>query len=209
MDFISARLNMVESQVRTNDVTDIDLVDAMRNIHRERFCPPGREHLAYAETEIEYAPGRYLLNPRDLGKLVFSTKPRAGERALAIAAPYAAAVLGRMGLTVTALEPAEDDVRVRAALGSEPVTLVGGDLRQPPAGPYDVIVAESAVAETPAAWVEQLARDGRLAVIERRGALGKAQLYVRAGEGAVGRRSTFDATPPYLEGFQPVETFQF
>ena len=209
MDFISARLNMVESQVRTNDVTDVDLVDAMRAIPRERFCPPGREHLAYAETEIEYAPGRWLLNPRDLGKLVFSVRPRPGERALAIAAPYAAAVLGRMGLEVTALEPAEDDARVRAMLVGEPVAVVGGRLPEPPPGAWDVIVAEGAVAAVPPAWIERLGPDGRLAAVERRGALGKAQLYVRAGEGSVARRSTFDATPPFIEGFQPAPTFQF
>jgi protein-L-isoaspartate(D-aspartate) O-methyltransferase len=208
MDFISARLNMVESQVRTNDVTDVELADAMRSIRRELFCPPGREHLAYAETEIEYAPGRWLLNPRDLGKLVFSTRPQSGERALAVVAPYAAAVLARMGLKVTALEPAESDARAREALGGESVEVVGGDLRHPPAGPYDVIVAEGAVHRTPDGWIEQLAPGGRLAVIERQGALGKAQLYVRAGE-AVARRSSFDATPPFVSGFEPVETFQF
>jgi protein-L-isoaspartate(D-aspartate) O-methyltransferase len=209
MDFVSARLNMVESQVRTNDVTDVDIVDAMRSFPRERFCPPGREHLAYAEAEIEYAPGHHLLNPRDLGKLLFSARPQAGQRALAIGAPYAAALMGRMGVNVTALESAEHDTRVRMALDGERVTVIGGDLKQPPEGPFDLIIAEGAVTKTPDSWIAALAPGGRLAVIERTGPLGKAQLYLKSQDGNVGRRMTFDATPPYVAGFEPEAGFVF
>ena len=209
MDFVSARLNMVESQVRTNDVTDVDLADAMRVIRRERFCPPGKTHLAYAEAPIEYAPGRWLLEPRDVAKLVFSARPRSGERALTIAGPYAAAVLARTGLSVTALEPADSDAGVRAMLDGEAVTVLGGDLAAPPAGPFDVIVVEGAVARLPEAWLAPLAPGGRLAVIERSGPLGRAQLYARGRDGGVARRTTFDATPPFIAGYEPERAFAF
>jgi len=53
-DFAAARLNMVESQVRTQDVTDVRIHDAMRDIPRERFVPAGRQHLAYTDIEVEY-----------------------------------------------------------------------------------------------------------------------------------------------------------
>ena len=95
-DLAAARENMVESQVRTQDV--------MRDLPRERFVPAGKSYLAYADIEVEYAPGRWLLKPRDVGKLLQALKPRPGERALAIAAPYAAAVLELMGVEVSAVE---------------------------------------------------------------------------------------------------------
>lgn len=209
MDFVSARLNMVESQVRTSDVTDVDLADAMRAIHRERFCPPGKAHLAYADLPVEYQPGRWLLSPRDVAKLVFSARPRAGERALAIAGPYAAAILARAGLRVTALEPADSDAAVRAMLEGEPVTVVGGDLSRPPVGPFDLIVAEGAVAELPDAWLTPLAPGGRLAVVERGAHLGRAQLYTKGEDGGVARRTTFDAMAPYTAGFEPAPAFAF
>ena len=208
MDFTSARLNMVESQVRTQDVTDLDLVDAMRAIKRERFCPADKAHLAYAEKSVEYAPGRFLLAPRDLAKLVFSARPRAGERALAIAAPYAAAVLTRMGLHVSALEPADGDTAVRMMLQDEGVEVVGGDLASP-SGAHDVIVSEGAVARAPEAWMTALTPGGRLAVIERSAQLGKAQLYTKDADGRLARRNTFDAIAPYLAGFEPAPAFQF
>jgi len=60
-DTFAARLNMVESQVRTADVTDLRIQDAMRRIPREAFLPAARAYQAYADVEPEYAPGRRLL----------------------------------------------------------------------------------------------------------------------------------------------------
>jgi len=78
MDVTSARQNMVDSQVRTNDVTDLELQDAMRAIPRERFAAPARAALAYAETEVEYAQGRWLMRPRDVAKLLQALRPLKG-----------------------------------------------------------------------------------------------------------------------------------
>ena len=186
-DYAAARLNMVESQVRPADVTDVRIHDAMRTLRREDFLPPGKAHLAYADIEVEYAPGRALLKPRDVAKLLQAVRPMPGERALAIAAPYAAAVLVELGLTVTRLE--------------------GGDLSQPPAGgPYDVILCEGAVGRAPPAWIAALALRGRLAVVERDGPVGKACIYLCAEDG-VGRREVFDATPPVMTGFAAEHRF--
>jgi len=187
-DFATARDIMVDSQVRPGDVPNMALQAAMRAAPRETLCPPAKAQLAYAEAEIEYAPGRYLLRPRHVAKLLFALAPKAGERALAIAAPYAAMVLEAMGLNVTRLD--------------------GDDLASPPAGSFDVIVCEGAVAETPPAWIKALAPEGRLAVIVRQGPVGKAHLYLRT-DGEVGCREIFDATPPILPGFAAQPGFVF
>lgn len=187
-DFAAARLNMVESQIRTADVTDLPLQDALRVVAREALVPASKAYLAYADAEVEYAPGRWLLKPRDVGKLLQFLKPRAGEKALAIAAPYAAAVLEAMGLSVTRLE--------------------GEDLKSPAGDGYDVIICEGAVLAAPAAWTEVLAVGGRLGVVERSGPVGQATVHVRAEDG-VGRRAVFDATPPILAGFSAEPGFAF
>jgi len=188
-DNAAARLNMVESQVRPADVTDVRLHDAMRALEREEFLPPAKAYLAYADIEVEYAPGRWLLKPRDVAKLLQVVRPMPGERALAIAAPYAAAVLERLGLAVTRLDE--------------------GDLSQPPAGEaYDLIVCEGAVGRVPAAWLSALAPRGRLGVVERDGPVGKACVYLRTEDG-VGRREVFDSTPPVMPGFAAEHGFAF
>lgn len=187
-DTAAARLNMVESQVRTNDVTDVRIHDAMRVLPREDFVPAGKGYLAYADLEVEYAPGRWLLKPRDVAKLLQAARPMPGERALAIAAPYAAAVIAAMGVEITRLD--------------------GEDLAALTGAPFDVIVCEGAVARAPEAWKTALARGGRLAVVERDGPVGKACLYV-ATEDGVGRRELFDATPPVMAGFEAQHGFAF
>jgi protein-L-isoaspartate(D-aspartate) O-methyltransferase len=187
-DLAAARLNMVESQVRTQDVTDVRIHDAMRALPREQFVPADRGYLAYADIEVEYAPGRYLLKPRDVSKLLQELRPMPGERALAIAAPYAAAVLNELGLTVTRVD--------------------GADLTVVPAGEFDLIIVEGAVARAPKAWLTALAPTGRLGLVERDGPVGKACLYIQAEDG-VGRRDLFDATPPVLAGFAAQHGFAF
>jgi protein-L-isoaspartate(D-aspartate) O-methyltransferase len=188
VDFAAQRHIMVESQVRVADVTDYAIQDAMRIVPREALLPPEKRYLAYADMEMEYAPGRWLLKGRDVGKLLQALKPRAGERALAIAAPYAAAVLAAMGLVVTR----HDD----------------GDLAAPFGGPYDLAVCEGAVSQVPAAWWEVLELGGRLAAVERAGPVGRAVLYVRTESGA-GRRDLFDCAPPIMAGFGPQPAFSF
>jgi protein-L-isoaspartate(D-aspartate) O-methyltransferase len=186
-DFAAAREIMVDSQVRTQDVTDLAIIDAMRAFPREALAPAGKTWLAYADSEIEYAPGRWMLRPRDVAKLLQAVRPRPKERALAIAAPYAAEILTSIGLDVT--------------------PLVAGDLKDV-VGLWDVIVCEGAVAKAPASWVSALATGGRLGVVERDGPVGRAMLYIRTEE-TVGVRPVFDCTPPVLAGFEPARGFTF
>ena len=187
VDFAAERTIMVDSQVRTQDVTDLAVIDAMRAIPRERLIAPEKSYQAYADAEVEYAPGRWMLRPRDVSKLLQAVRPRPGERALAISAPYAALVLAALGL----------DVATRDAADSGPIT-----------GAYDVVMCEGAVAKAPTAWIDALAPGGRLGVIERDGPVGRAILYVRGGE-TVGARALFDSTPPVLAGFEPRRAFVF
>lgn len=208
MDFTAARKVMVDSQVRVNDVTDRTLQAALLETPRERFCAPAQAYVAYAEIEVEIAAGRRLMAARDVAKLLQALEPRKGERALAIAAPYAAAVLARMGLTVTAQEAdgAVADV-VRGALDEAGVELAVAPFAQPVGVDHDLIICEAAVAVRPAAWLKALRPGGRLAVVERAGPVGKAVLYVKGREG-VSRRELFDSTPPVLPEMTPEPVFQ-
>lgn len=211
LDLIAARTNMVENQVRTNDVSDLEVQDAMRAAPRERFCAEGRDYLAYAEVALEYAPGWFLMAPRDVSKMLQGMVPRPGQKVLAIAAPYAAMVLARMGCEVTSFQPeGEAAEAARRALAGEAVRVVAGDLlRAGEGGPYDMIVCEGAVAAAPQAWIEAIGHGGRLGLVERDGPLGKARLYLRGDDGVAARRELFDATPPVMMGFEAAPGFTF
>lgn len=206
MDFSAARKAMVDSQVRVNDVTDRAVQGAMLSVARERFCAPDLAYAAYAEITPRIAGERRLMLPRDLSKLLQALDARQGERALAIAGPYAAAVLSRMGLAATAQDTAEVLAVVGAALADAGVEAAQADLAAPVGEEWDVIVSEAAVTRRPQAWIDALRVGGRLAVVERTGPVGKAVLYVR-GEHGVSRRELFDAAPPVLDVFTPAPAF--
>lgn len=209
MDFHAARQNMVESQVRVNDVTDAPLQLAMRHIQRERLCASSQAFGAYGEVESPIAPGRVLMKPRDISKLLQTVEPKAGETALAIAAPFAAAVLRHAGLTVTEQEA---DPRVMAIV--EPylkelgVKCMTADLKAPAGSGYDIIIVEGAVAEVPATWLKALKVGGRLAVVVKNGPVGHARLYLRIDSG-ISERQVFDSAPSTLPGFERTPSFEF
>jgi len=207
MDFAAARKVMVDSQVRVNDVTDRVLQAALLAVPRERFCAPDRAFAAYAETEVEITGTRKLMAAREVSKLLMALAPRAGERVLAIAAPYAAAVLAEMGLDVVAQEGDADVFEVAgAALAEAGVETVVAPLTAPYGEGYDIIVSEAATPVRPTAWIAALKPGGRLAVVERTGPAGKAVLYVQGRDG-LSRRELFDAAPPVLAELAPVPTF--
>ena len=186
-DAVAERNIMVDSQVRPNDVPDLAIQDAMRTLPREALLPPEKRFLAYADAQVEYAPGRWMLSPREVGKLLYALRPRPGERALAIAAPYAAMILETIGLAVTRLD--------------------GADLTDV-SGTWPVIVCEGAVVRAPASWIAALAPEGRLAVVERDGPAGRAMLYLKTAQ-STGARPLFDCTPPLMAGFAEAPGFVF
>lgn len=207
MDYAAARKVMVDSQVRVNDVTDRAIQGAMLAVPRERFLPAERAFSAYAEIEPVIAGDRRLMLARDLSKLLMALDARSGERALAVAGPYAAAVLARMGLRVTAQEANQDTADVvGGALAEEGVAMTVQPFDQPAGKGFDVIISEAAVPMRPEAWLDALAVGGRLAVVERVGPAGRATLYVKGAHG-VSRRELFDAAPPLLADMAAAPAF--
>jgi protein-L-isoaspartate(D-aspartate) O-methyltransferase len=71
--FSTARLKMVDGQVRTSDVTDRRVLDAMLTVPREAFVPASRQALAYLDLDLDVSEGgakRFLIKPQLTGKLL-------------------------------------------------------------------------------------------------------------------------------------------
>jgi protein-L-isoaspartate(D-aspartate) O-methyltransferase len=213
-DFAAARRNMVDCQVRTQDVTDLRVIDAFLQVPRERFVPPGKQGLAYVDYEVplgEGAKARRLLKPVVLAKLIQAAGPRSTDRVLDIAggSGYSAAVWAKLAGEVTALE--EDAALARTAqknLG-DAVTVATGALTAGwvAAAPYDIILLNGACEVIPPAVFQQLKEGGRLLCIMG-AAPGKATLYLRDGDN-FSSRALFDAAAPLLPGFARAPAFVF
>jgi len=217
LDFAAARENMVENDVRTNDVTDRRLIAAMRAIPREEFVPAAGREVAYGGLSVPLGGGRYLLEARCFSKLVQAAEIQAGDRVLDIGcgSGYSAVVLGRLADEVVAVE--EDEALAQAAerniaaQRAANVSVRRGALSAgaPGQGPFEVILIEGMIEEVPPALISQLKPEGRLlAVVASSGRLGRAMSFVRAGEGLSGR-ALFDASVPPLPGFAKKRAFVF
>ena len=112
MDFVQARNNMVDCQVRPSDVTDLRLLAAMLELPRERFVPPAQADLAYSDFAVPLgpaspdSPARRLMRPRDIAKLIQAAEVEPDDIALVVgcASGYGAALLARLVSQVVALE---------------------------------------------------------------------------------------------------------
>jgi protein-L-isoaspartate(D-aspartate) O-methyltransferase len=208
-DFAAAREAMVESQLRPQGVSDPAVIAAMGRIPREKFLPGHTRPLAYVDRAVSIGEGRFLSAPAVLGQLLTEMQPEVGQRALVVGAGtgYSAAVLGAMGLEVTALESAPELAAVARKLG---VKIVDGPLEAGHAGgaPYDQVLIDGAVETISDAIVDQLADGGRLgaAIIDR----GVTRLVIgRKAGGAFGILSIGDAGVPALPGFNRPKAFTF
>jgi protein-L-isoaspartate(D-aspartate) O-methyltransferase len=219
MDFKAARRHMIDSQLLPNRITDDAVVDAFAAVPRELFVPDAKRTIAYADEAVEVAPGRYLLEPMALARLVHECAPRRADVALIVggATGYAAAILARLVSTVIMVEPdaalADAAARTLDQLEIDTVAVTTGACAEgsPKNAPFDVILVDGAVPEIPDALVGQLADGGRLgAILEGRGAggLGSAVVLARHG-GGTGMRTFADLGTPTLPGFERPAAFVF
>ena len=203
------RLQMINAQLRTCDINDLDLLAAFAAVPREDFVAPAQRALAYADGEVASAgpPGRKLLSPRTLGLLLKSAAPAKGERALVVGggAGYCAALLVALGLDVVALETDASSARA-AELG--PVEIVEGPLSEPPPGKFDVIVINGAFEETPQRLIAALKEGGRLAGLRAGSRVKQIVLFERSG-GGVSERGLYDASGDVLPGLARAQVFAF
>jgi protein-L-isoaspartate(D-aspartate) O-methyltransferase len=219
VDFTQARRMMVDSQLRTFDVNDIPLLDAMDDVPRERFVLPGREQLAYIDQDIPVGDGaerRYMLSPMIQARMIQALGIEPGNRVLDVACGrgYSSAVLARLGAQVTALESDEAlataarDCLAAAGAGAVAVRFGALDHGCRENAPYDAILVNGAVEVRPEGLLRQLAEGGRLVCVKGRGRAARATLYVRSGD-TFGERALFDAAAPLLAPFQVKPGFTF
>jgi len=209
-----ARFNMIEAQIRTNDVTDVRIHAALDAVARERFVPSAKKALAYSDVPVEIAHGRYLLDPRSFAKALQLAEITADDRVLDVGCGtgYSSAVLARLGQNVVALEQDADLVRLASGLlEREPnIQVTQGALIEgfKAGGLYDVIFVNGAIEADPETLLSQLEDGGRLIAFQQSGAQGRAILYLKE-HGQIGSRPGFDSTVPMLAGFKKSQGFIF
>jgi protein-L-isoaspartate(D-aspartate) O-methyltransferase len=216
----TARQKMVDGQVRTNDVTDHRIIDAMMAIPREAFVPEGMRAMAYLDRDLDVGGSgeerRYLLAPQLTGKLLQAAEIMASDNVLIVgcATGYLAALVARLAAKVMATEIDQELVArgqgVLAELGLANVTVKAarpgeGD---PAGAPFDVIILNGAAEIAPESLFGQLAEGGRLVGVFAKTHPARAMIVTRS-HGDFGNRVLFDAAAPVLPGLNRIPGFVF
>lgn len=208
---------MVDTQIRVNDVTEFNIIDAFLAVPRELFVPRSAVGIAYSEIEIETSDQRAMWTPRDFSKLLKAAEPKATDLALYLGAGagYEASIVSQVVDTIIALEEdaglVEQMTERFSEIGLDSIVAVEGQMIAGLAdqAPFDVIIAGGMVETVPDAWLEQLSDGGRLAVVVQVDKdLGKARIYTKSGE-TIGFRDVFDCRPPKFSAFDQAPIFEF
>ena len=219
-DFSTARHKMVDGQVRTNDVTDLRVIEAMLEMPRELFVPETRRALAYLDLDLDISEGgaakRFLIKPALTGRMLQAAEIGPADKVLIVGAAtgYLAALAGKLAGQVSATEgePAlaakARDVLTGLGLGNVAVKAAAAGEGDPAGAPYDVILLNGAAESVPEGLYGQLKEGGRLVGVFALTVPQRVMVVTRS-HGDFGHRTLFDAAAPVLPGLEKRPAFVF
>jgi protein-L-isoaspartate(D-aspartate) O-methyltransferase len=211
MDIEAARQQMIDQQVRTWEVLDQRVLDALARVPRELFVPDALRGAAFADAAIPLPCGEVMLAAKFHGRILQAVAAVPGDTALEVGtgSGYLAACLAALGAQTTALEihpelAALARINVKAA-GFGGVNVVEGDAtRWTPNERYDIVVITSALPSYDKRYAEWLKVGGRLFVIVGTEEPMQALLVTRIGETDFRSEELFEtAVAPLANAVRP------
>jgi len=217
MNLEQARNNMVEQQIRTWEVLDELVLEAMAAVPRELFVPAQYRGIAFSDTEIPLGRGEVMLQPKLQARMMQALALSDTDHVLEVGtgSGYGAALLQRLAGSVVSVDIHEDFVaRAQGTLaraGCPAVSLASADGLDgyPPAAPYEAIMVTGACAEMPDTIAMRLRPGGRMVVVCGTGAILEARLVTRIDSEQLAVESLFETRIPYLKGAEPRPRFEF
>ena len=221
MNLEKARFNMVEQQIRPWEGLDQDVQDLLYAVLREEFVPPAYRALAFADSELPLAGGKYpgaaMLSPKIEARALQALRVKKSDRVLEIGtgSGYMAALLAAHADRVWSVEivpelaeTARENLRRQ---GIAKVSVETGDAAPgwPAQAPYDVIMVSGSLPLLPPELLAQLKVGGRLFAIVGEPPVMSAQLVTRSAEGSYRTERLFETQAPQLVNAPHAPRFVF
>ena len=185
-DYKKARNNMVDNLIRPANVTNPELLKALRSVQRDKFLPSNFASLSYSETELIIQNDRTSINPWLLAKMIQSLNLNSTDNVLSLAPGfgYSCALLSSLANFVVAVESRDLAQEAQSRLienGYDNILVKEGNINEgaKEEGPYDVILIEGAVEFVNGEILEQLKLRGRILTVFKEKNLGQCRLGVK------------------------------
>ncbi len=211
MNLDEARSNMIEQQVRTWEVLDQRVLDALGGVPREAFVQPSFRGIAYSDFALPIGHGQHMLAPVVDGRLLQALEIEPTDSVLEVGtgSGYLAACLSRLAARVETIEIVPElasAARARLSeLGAANVTARQQDAsaRWDAKPGYDAIALTGSVSSVPAFYRDRVAVGGRLFAVvgATRQPTMEARLYTRVDTDEWREESLFETTVAPLVGF--------
>lgn len=169
-DYESRRVKMVQDQIATRGIHDVNVLRAMRTVPRERFVDSGMAEFAYEDSPLPIGEGQTISQPYIVAAMIEAAGISATDRVLDVGAGsgYSTAVTSLIAAKVYAVERHEWLVQLAQerfdSLGYRNIELRTGDgtLGWPEVAPFDAILVAAGGPGVPVALKAQLVIGGRL-----------------------------------------------
>ena len=216
MDTRAARRQMVDQQIRTWDVLDARVLDALAAIPREAFVPTAYRSVAFADAPLPIGFGQTMLAPKLHGRILQALDVDPADSALEVGTGtgYLAACLTKLAARTKSIDihpPFIDQARATlAALPLAPVELEVRDAFSPQAlGEYDVIALTGSMPRYARRFEHSLTVGGRLFAVVGTAPVMEAMLVRRVGPDEWVRETLFETVIEPLIGAPATEKFVF
>jgi protein-L-isoaspartate(D-aspartate) O-methyltransferase len=211
MDTEFARRQMVEQQVRTFEVSDPRVLEALAYVPREEFVPAIFRELAFADMKIPLKHGQFMMTPTVEGRLlqVLALGPDDEVLEIGTGSGFLCACLSRLARSVFSIDIfpdfGVDAARTLKHVGIENVTLARMDAtRELPERTFDAIAVTASCPTFDPRFFDALKPDGRLFVIAGIPPVMDARLVVRDAAGRPKVSSVFETNVlPLLNAAAP------
>jgi protein-L-isoaspartate(D-aspartate) O-methyltransferase len=212
-----ARYNMIEQQVRTWNVLDPAVLDALREVPREDFAPARYRRFAFSDLRVPLPKGQMMMKPIEEGRMLQSLQVEPGNRVLEIGtgSGFTAACLAHLGAEVTSVEihsELADRARNRLErLAIERVEIICADALSDfrPDDTFDVLVVTSSAARIPERFLEWVGAGGRVFAVRGYSPAMEAVCLTRGTQGHWLTESLFETDLPRLVGAEDKPVFEF
>lgn len=219
MNFEQARRNMIEQQIRTWEVLDLDILQTLVAVRREAFVPTAYQALAFVDTEIPLPQGENMLSPKLEARLLQEAAVRSHESVLEIGAGsgYMAALLAHHAKQVVTVEIVPE-LKVLAEknlanYGVGNVSVMLGDAARGWTGSgsqaFDVIMISGSLPVMPDAFLHQLSVGGRILAVIGEAPVMSACMITRVSDDAWDTVKLFETSIKALRNAEKPSAFRF